>query len=130
MAETIMTLGRYRFSMATAAYQELRHSVEYRWPKQDRLTRKPARQFTGPRDETIGLSGVIYPHHQGGLTQLDAMRTEAGQGKPLMLTDGLGHVWGQWVILRVEDTGTVFWSNGAPRKIDFRLELARYGEDA
>ncbi len=31
---------------------------------------------------------------------------------------------------RIEETGTEHLPGGAPRKIDFRLELAFYGEDA
>ena len=57
------------------------------------------------------------------------MRAEAGKGQPLMLVDGQGEVWQQWVITRVEETRRVFFADGTPRKIKFRLDLRRYGED-
>ena len=128
-SEYMLMLGDYRFSLSTAAYQEWSHSAEYRWPAAERVGRLPARQYLGPGPEEIGLSGVIYPYHKGGLGQLDAMRGEAGRGKPLLMTDGTGRVWGQWVLTRVEETRRVFQANGTPQRIEFRLQLARYGED-
>ena len=130
MATTLLALGSYRFSVDTAAYQELTRTTEYRWPSQPRLGRRPARQFVGPGEDTIALRGVIYPHHQGGLGQLDDMRTEAEQGAPLQLVGGDGRVLGRWVVARIEETQPEHWSDGAPRRQDFVLELAYYGEDA
>ncbi len=125
----LMTLGNFRFSLSTAAYQQLRRAVEYRWPVQDRAGRRPARQFTGIGDETIELEGAIYPYYRGGLEQIEAMRSLAGLGEPLMLTDGTGKVWGKFCILRIEETQTLFHGDGTPRKQEFRLGLGRYGED-
>ena len=126
----MMALGDYRFSLATAAYQELQRTTAYRWALQPRLGRRPSRQFVGAGDETISLGGTIYPHYRGGLGQLDAMRTEAGAGRPLQLVTGTGVVLGQWVIERVEETQRFFLDDGRPRSVEFRLELAAYGEDA
>ena len=128
-AEYMLRLGEYRFSLSTAAYQELSHSAEYRWPAAERVGRWPARQYLGPGQESINLSGVIYPYHRGGIGQIDAMRAEAAKGQPLNMSDGTGRVWGQWVILRVEETRRLLDADGTPRRVEFRLALARYGED-
>ena len=129
MSETMMALGLYRFSLSSAAYQELRRSNAYRWQTQERLQRLPAQQFVGLGSETLDLKGIIYPHYQGGTKQLDVMRAQAGQGVPLLLVDGLGFIWGQWIILQVDETQTVMLTNGQPRKLEFQLRLARYGGD-
>ncbi len=129
MTEVMMMLGRYQFSLDTAAYQNLHRDAEYRWPEQSRIGRIPARQFVGPGGETIEIEGSIYPHYRGGLGQLERLREIAGRGRPLLLTDGRGKVWGTWCIERVSETQTVFFGNGDPRRIEFRLTLARYGED-
>ena len=129
MSETMMALGGYRFSLTSAAYQELRKSNTYRWQAQERLQRLPAQQFVGPGSETLDLKGIIYPHYRGGTKQLDLMRTQAGLGEPLLLVDGLGFIWGQWVILQVDETQTVMLTNGLPRKAEFQLRLTRYAED-
>lgn len=129
MSETMMALGRYRFSIDTAAYQELKHSQAYRWQVQERLQRRPAMQFVGAGEELIELSGVIYPHFRGGLQQLEAMRREASQGQPLLLVDGLGFVWGQWVIVYIDEGQSFFQGNGQPLKQSFHLKLVNYGAD-
>ena len=129
MSDTMMALGEFRFGIATAAYESLLRTVQYRWPIQERINRPVARQFVGIGEETCSLEGVIYPHHAGGLSQLQSMRDQAGKGEPLMMVTGLGDILGRWVILRVEEGQTVFFSNGMPRKVTFKMELARYGED-
>ena len=129
MSETMMALGSYRFSIDSAAYQELKHSQAYRWQAQERLQRRPAMQFLGAGEESIELSGVIYPHFKGGLEQLDTMRTEANKGQPLLLVDGLGFVWGQWVITQIDEGQSFLQGNGQPLKQSFQLKLVNYGAD-
>nr|VFK12746.1 MAG: hypothetical protein BECKLFY1418C_GA0070996_100167 [Candidatus Kentron sp. LFY] len=125
----MMALGDYRFSVNEAAYQTLVHSSEYRWKSQERVGRLPAQQYVGPGTETVSLEGVIYPHYAGGIGQLDAMRLEANKGEPLMLVDGRGNVWQKWVITSIEETQSILFEDGTPRKVEFSLQLSRYGED-
>lgn len=125
----LMQLGDYRFSLARAAYDELQRTTEYRWQAQPRLGRAPAYQYVGPGPETLRLRGTVYPAFRAGPAPLDALRAEAGQGRPLLLTDGTGRVWGRWAVTRLEETRTVFFADGTPRRIDFRLDLANYGPD-
>jgi uncharacterized protein len=128
MTEVMLKLGDYNFALSTAAYQQLRRSTEYRWPVQERLGREPARQFVGKGNDKLDFEGVIYPEFKGGLNQLEQMRTAAGTGKPLRLVDAKGKSWGLWCIEHIEETQQVFFVNGVPRKIEFRLSLGSYGE--
>jgi uncharacterized protein len=129
MIETMMALGNFRFSINGAAYQTLKRTAEYRWPSQARVGREPALQFTGPGSETVKLNGVIYPQFLGGLNQTKKMREMAGQGDPLLLTDGEGNYWGKWCITRIEEEQNIFTGPGLPRKISFNLDLQAYGDD-
>jgi phage protein U len=97
MNNILLVLGTYRFAIDTATYQTLKRHQSYRWQSQERLLRSPAQQFVGLGEDTITLSGVIYPHYRSGLDQLNDLRKQAGSGEPLLLIDGLGYVWGQWV---------------------------------
>lgn len=128
-AEVLMTLGGFQFAINTAAHETLQRDTAYRWERQDRLGREPAQQFIGPGEDKIVLSGTIYPHFRGGLGQLDTMREMAGEGEPLQLVDGLGRVLGPYCIARVTEGQTVYVGPGIPRRVDFSLELVRYGED-
>lgn len=124
-----MALGDFRFSLPTAAYQSLQRSAAYSWAGQTRVGREPAQQYTGPGERAVTLSGVIYPHFRGGLQQVEQMRTLAGRGQPLPLTDGTGKYWGKWVITKIDEEQTHFIGPGLPQKITFSLALKAYGED-
>lgn len=124
----MLALGDYRFGIATAAYQDLQRTNAWRWPTVERIGARPASQYVGPGEETIEISGCIYPHFRGGLGQLEAMRAEAAKGVPLVLVDGTGKVWGKYVITEVREGQKTFFSNGAPRAQDFNLTLQAYGD--
>ncbi len=130
MIDVMMMLGSFMFSIDTAAYQELTRTNEYRWPAQERVSREAALQFVGPGQESLSLKGTIYPHYKGGIGQMQLLRDDAALGEPLLLVDGNGNYWGKYVIERVEETRTVFYADGTPRKIDFKLDLKYYGDDA
>src|SRR5574344_2118621 len=108
MAERVMlALGPFRFEMGHATYQSLAMSQSWRWPEQARIGREPALQFTGREPAEIRLQGVLFPGFDAGLSQIEEMRELADRGEPLQLVDGLGRVWGAWVIVAVGDTRSV-----------------------
>lgn len=129
MSLIMLRLGNYSFGMQTAAYQELERTREWRWPVQERIGRMPARQFIGPGDDTIRLSGVIHPTFAGGIGQIGNMAEEAGQGIPLELVDSFGYVWGRWCIERITETHRTFLPGGIPKAISFILQLGFYAEE-
>ena len=125
-------LGAFEFGIDTAAFQSLQRQSAYQWKDQPRIGRKPAQQLTGVAADTISLSGVIYPHYRGGLSQVAQLREQAALGLPLPLIycDELaGQYLGLWCITEVGETRTVFFEDGSPRKIEFSLSLVEYGED-
>ena len=126
----MMALGDYRFAIDTATYQELKRSQSFRWQSQARIQRRPAQQFIGLGEETLEFSGVIYPRYRGGLKQLEKLKKEASKGEALLLVDGLGFMWGLWVITHIEETQSNFDTAGQPLKQIFRLKLSCYGEDS
>ena len=124
----MMMLGRFMFSVASAAPQQVRRTARYEWPAQALVGRRPVLQSTGRGDEGIELNGRIYPQYRGGIRQVQAMREMAGLGDADLLLDGLGFVYGLFAITEVEETSVVFDPTSAPRRIDFRLRLAHAGE--
>ena len=130
LTSTVMiALGAFRFGVSGGHHQELRRQARWRWEKSDRVGRAPAYQYLGPGPQEITLDGVIYPHYRGGLRQVELMRAQAGLGLPLMMVDGLGWVWQRWCITGVDETKSYLMSDGAPLRIQFRVELVSYGED-
>ncbi len=130
MAERVMlALGPFRFEMGHATYQSLAMSQSWRWPEQARIGREPALQFTGREAVEIRLQGLLFPGFDAGLSQVEEMRELADRGEPLQLVDGLGRVWGAWVIVEVGDTRSVLMDDGQPRRVGFDMKLKAYGED-
>lgn len=124
----MMMLGRFMFSVASAAPQQVRRTARYEWPAQSLVGRRPILQSTGRGEEGIELNGRIYPQFRGGLRQVQAMRELAGLGDADLLLDGLGFVYGLFAITEVEETSVVFDATSAPRRIDFRMRLAHAGD--
>ncbi|MGJ4961342.1 MULTISPECIES: phage tail protein [unclassified Bradyrhizobium] len=125
-SSVMLALGAFRFSVSTAAYQKFERSSEWRWPATDRIGMAPAKQYVGPGEDTITVDGVIFPHYRGGLRQMDMMRAQAGLGQPLPLITGFGRYLGFYCIEKVKESMETFMSDGAPRKIEFTVELGAY----
>lgn len=123
MPDVMMMLGDYQFSIRTAAYEELRRKHEWRWKPVKPVGRMPKHHFLGPDEGTVSLSGTIHPHYLGGLGQIDDMRAVADRGEPQMLVDGMGKVWGHFVVMSLEETHRDVTAYGAPLTLEFRLEL-------
>lgn len=128
MFGTLLLLGPFRFSLATAAYDELSRSSGYDWKEIERVGAGPALQYTGPKAETVTLRGRIIPGFTGGVEQVAQMRALAGLGQPLFMVDGMGRVHGNWVIESVADTGTAHFRDGYPRMVTFDLALKKYDD--
>lgn len=125
----MMILGNYRFSIYSAAYQTFARSSEYRWEELKRIGKESAMQFLGNDTDTITLEGTIYPQYRGGIGQIEHMRSEAGQGIPLMLISGNGTAFGRWCIVSVTEHQETFLKDGSPRKLTFSITLKKYGEE-
>lgn len=128
MLGTLLILGPFRFSLATAAYDEFARTSGWDWPEQKVVGAAPKLQFTGPTSETVTLRGRIIPGFTGGVEQLAQMRQLADLGKPLFMVDGVGRVHGNWVIESMTETGTRHFKDGYPRMVTFDLGLKKYDD--
>lgn len=123
-----MALGAFRFSLDTAAYQQLQRDTNYSWQEHQRAGAPPLMQFTGGGTDTITLQGTILPGFRGGTGQVSQLRLQAEIGLPLPLISGQGNFFGLWCIANVSEIQEIFWSDGAPRKQQFSVTLKKYGE--
>jgi phage protein U len=129
MTKPLFQLGSFQFDLPNGVPQTLDYSADYRWEQQDRLLTDPAQQFVGPGSQTITLDGVLFPGFSGRQTTMEQLRSIAREGKPLMLTDGLGKVYGKWAIKSVREGKGTFAPGGGARQIDFNVQLVYYAED-
>lgn len=128
----MMQLGRYQFSINTARYNQLQRDTEYLWAAQNRVGNHPSRQFGGFGNDDLTLSGAVFPEFRGGIWQVEAMRAEAGKGKPLILVSmgwALGrNIFGYWTLNKVSEGQSWIGKYGDPLKQDYTLNLTYYGK--
>lgn len=125
----MMVLGLYVFGLYTVPYQQLQRQINWRHPAVSRVGKRPARQFIGPGDDTITLSGVLYPELTGGKISLAALKAMADEGMAWPLIEGTGIFYGLFVIEELNQTDSTFFPDGAPRKIEFTLKLTRVDDE-
>jgi hypothetical protein len=125
----MMALGLFVFATSTLPYQQLQRSTSWRHPSNSRLGLRPSRQYLGPGDDNITLSGTLYPEVTGGRISLALVRAMAETGSAWPLIEGSGAFYGLWVIESIDETGSVFFKDGSARKIDFSLKLARVDDE-
>jgi phage protein U len=126
--------------MDSPSFDSIQRDSQFTWASNDRLGRDPAMQFTGPGEDHITIEGKMFPFFFGGLSTLERLRVAGRKGKPMRLVrfyplddpGGLGsEVVGNtsFVITRVRSVENNIGRYGIAHKIDFTIELKRYGED-
>lgn len=121
----MMSLGMFVFSLHTLAYQELQRQTDWRHPTTSRVGANPARQFVGKGEDAITMPGILLPELAGSAMSLDALRMMADTGKAWPLVEGTGRILGVWVIESITETRTLFFRDGAARRIEFSISLKR-----
>lgn len=122
----MLMLGPFRFSLNKAVFQEMRRSTEYKWASQERFGQLAARQFCGFGTDRITLPGVIYPSYRGTSGAMEMLRTLAATGKPQLVLDAQGNIYGRWVITEIEETRSTFAAFAQPRKVEFTVTLEKF----
>lgn len=125
----LMSLGMFAFEIGTLPYQELQRRTDWRHASTSRVGVRAARQFLGPGEDRISLSGWIAPEFAGDPVSLETLRELGDQGEALPLVDGRGNVFGAFVIVGVDERQGYFVENGAPRRIEFNIELEHVDDD-
>ncbi|MCW8199284.1 phage tail protein [Verminephrobacter aporrectodeae subsp. tuberculatae] len=121
----MMSLGQFMFGMGTLAFEELSRKTAWRHPSNARIGQWPARQFVGPGDDTINLTGLQVPEFAGRRECIAQLRDMGDSGRAWALVSGAGEVFGAWVIESLNASGVVFIREGVARRVQFDLQLAR-----
>ncbi|AXG44983.1 MULTISPECIES: phage tail protein [Photorhabdus] len=122
-------LGLFVFMLKTTPYQSLQHQQSWRYGFNNRVGARPAFQFMGPNNDTITLSGALYPEITGGRLSLLALQLMAQSGKAWSFLDGSGTIYGMFIIESIDQTKSEFFTDGTARKIDFTVTLRRVDDN-
>lgn len=122
----MLALDLFVFQIGTLPYQELRQKFEWRFAESERFRVRPASQFLGVGAETVELTGVLYPGDGiGAYSSIETLKGMAATGEAYDLVAGTGEMLGVFAIRGLDMTKTLFFEDGAARKSDFGLSLAR-----
>ena len=125
----MMVFGLFVFELRTLPYQQLQLSRNWRHVKNDRVGRSAKWQYVGAGENQLTLGGLLYPEITGGNLSLGAVSTMAYAGLAWPLIDGVGSIYGMYVIKVLQETHQEFDRYGKAKKIEFTLSLQRVDED-
>lgn len=119
----LASLGLFVFETTAAAFNELTRSSAYRFGTGNAVGTRPHMQYIGQDNDSIGLSGTLYPEITDGIVSLDKLRDMAATGKTYALMNGNGYYYGMCYITDISETQTHLLEDGTARKIGFSLSL-------
>lgn len=125
----MMIFGMFVFELRTLPHQQLQQNKSWRHVKNERINHSASWQYIGSGEDQISLSGVLYPEITGGEPSLTILTTQAYTGRAWPLIDGVGQVYGMYVLTGVRLTRSELDQYGKAKKIEFTLELQRCDED-
>lgn len=114
----MLSFGPHKFAPTNIKYNK-----ENRWSIIECIGKMPLLQNIGQGVENIDLEGIIYLRNFNGLNQLKNLKEAE---VPHSLVDNAGNVLGRFVIVRLEEKKTSYFSCGLPKKVEFSLSLKRY----
>jgi Phage protein U len=121
----MMALGPFPFGVDTAAYHELRRTMQFKHAAAVRVGNRDAFQALGPGEETIDIAGVVAPEVTGTLASLTRLQEMGKGGQAYVLVDGAGYVYGTYHIGSLSETHKHHFADGTPRMVEFSLQLVR-----
>lgn len=130
MESCLMCLGQYVFAISTTAYEKLQRKIGWHHPSTTRIGRRAAHQYLGKDEETITLSGRIFPElATNGIASLDELEAMGNSGKSFLLIAGDNTILGDFIIESLETTSSEHLFDGTPQKIEFTLNLKRVDDE-
>lgn len=125
----MMVYGMFVFELKTLPHQQLQQNKTWRHVKNERINRSASWQYIGAGEDQITLSGVLYPEITGGEVSLSVLTTQAYTGRPWPLIDGVGRIYGMYVITGLKTTRSELDRYGKAKKIEFSISFQRCDED-
>ncbi len=125
----MMIYGMFVFELRTLPHQQLQQNKSWRHVKNERVNRSASWQYIGAGEERITLSGVLYPEITGGEVSISILTTQAYTGRPWPLIDGVGQIYGMYVLTGLQVTRSELDCYGKAKKIEFSVSFERCDED-
>ena len=131
----LIQFGNFQFQIATAAYNQLTRKTRAIWARLPILENYEKLQATGNTNDTIQLTGTVYPQHAimkggvGGTSALDELRSYVKTLQPRRITTANGKSWGYWILESIIKKDSRWIPDGTPRRQDFQLTLKYFANN-
>lgn len=122
---SLMSWGLFVFGMESMAPNEYQRRRSWRHAATERFMARPARQYVGPGDDNVSLLGSLIPEIAGSFGAIDTLTEMADTGDPQPLVDGNGRLWGNYVLVGLDETGRNIVAGGIARWVDFAIDFER-----
>lgn len=124
---TVMALGGFTFrALGGLTYNGLTRDLDTSWAEIAVVDGFNAQQWTGPKNDVVTISGVLFPEEFGGMGSLNGIRSAAIAGIPMMLVTAAGSVHGMHTIQGVGEDQTFHDAQGRPRQDAYDIKLKKY----
>lgn len=130
MGPTPIALGSYHFQALGFQMSDLSRDLQTPWAEIDVAMRFDALHWTGPKSDSVTISGVLFPEEFGGLDALAGIASAARSGRPLTLVTGAGEVGGKFVVQSISEDWSFIDARGRPRRDAYKIQLKRYTSSA
>lgn len=118
-------LGALAIQVAPFNAHEVSETGEAEYAVKPVVGREPPLEFVGEGGNEMTISGKLFPHELGGLTELELLRQMRASGKPQYLMRGDGRALGWWAITSVGASHSYLDRKGVGRQIDVNISLRR-----
>lgn len=126
MQHPIASLGGFVFAPAIGSYEELERTWSFIWAKPDPIGSAPVKQWMGPGDQEIRITGGIWPELQPeGTWKIEELAATAGRGRPLPFLLGSGRALGLWCVEEISKRDTLIENWGIPGAIEFDITMTK-----
>ncbi len=121
----LAALGMFVFDTTSALFEEMTRTREWRHDSTNRFGADPASQYGGPGEDRISLMGKLVPEIAGDYSAMETIAEMAATGEAYPLADGYGQIFGDFVILRLDESKKHLTDDGRPRQNAFAIDLKR-----
>ena len=125
MMRPIASLSRFLFSPHQGSYEQLEEIWRFTWAKPQPIGSPPVKQWMGPGDREIIISGGIWPELQpAGAFKLEQIAAQAGRGRPMSFLNGSRSL-GLWCVEEIKKTSSLIELGGIPGAIEFEIRMSK-----
>lgn len=120
----VLAWGKIKFTPTKEGFDNLQHKMSFGWSKQELMNASPLYQATQGLDHEITITGKVYSLEIGHDQWLNILKKQGTSQKPYFMADGLGRIYGKFILLNVDGTASHHLPQGIAMKETYTMTFA------